>query len=269
MAWKKRVVVGCQDVEGLRQRLVSTCMVNIPRGEVLDLPERTFNQASLVLDPDSQARYNNVNKHFLDWVMANYGEDSMKRAAKAEALVKLMKLWEVDGKVKVKATAAYVQNMVDQDEQVVVMAWHKSVLDGLKEQLEKNGTRVGMLVGGMTAEARDEVVHWFQAGAYDVVIGQIAAAGVGLTLTAAANIVFAQLPWSPAVFAQATDRIYRIGQERSVTVHILNMEGGVSHRLWDVLQSKAHVVDGINNGEPTSIDPGSVTNAVLETYGWY
>ncbi len=268
MAWKKRVVVGCQDVEGLRKRLVTTCMINIPRDEVLDLPDRTFQNVNLVLDADSQSKYNIVQKHFLTWVQANYGDEAMIRASKAEAMVKLMRLWEVDGVVKAKATVDYVKDLVDQDEQVVVMAHHSAVIEAIVVKLAAAGVNVATIKGGMTAEDKNEVVMLFQAGLIDVIVGQITAAGVGLTLTAARHIVFAQLPWSPASFGQATDRIYRIGQTRSCSVHVLNMEGGVSQKLWNVLQTKAQVVDGINNGKATIIDQGSVINAILDEYGW-
>ncbi|TXH53631.1 MAG: DEAD/DEAH box helicase [Desulfurellales bacterium] len=268
MAWKKRVVVGCEDPEGLRDKLVTTCMINIPRDEVLDLPARTFNQVDVMLHADDWAKYAVVQKHFLSWIEENFGEDAMFRAAKAEAITKLMRLWEIDGKVKVKATADYVENLTEQGEQVVLMAWHSSVMDGLRDELERRNLRVGMVRGGMHANSKDLAVRAFQSGALDVIIGQVAAAGVGLTLTRSCHIVFAQLPWNPAVFAQATDRIYRIGQERACTVHLLTFDEGVSQRLWNVLQFKAEIVDAINNGKPTIIDQTSVVNSVLNDYGW-
>lgn len=269
IAWKRRVVVGCKDVEGLREELLNVCMVNIARDEVLDLPERTFSHVSLVLDPKAQAEYAVVQKHFLEWVQEQFGEDAMLRAGKAEAITKLMRLWEIDGKVKNRASAEYIKDLVDQGEPVVVMAQHTSVINGLVELLEGYGMNVGKIAGGMTPEDKADIVNWFQDGLLDVVVGQIEAAGVGLTLHASCHIVFAQLPWSPATFAQATDRIYRIGQERKCTVHVLNMVDGVSEKLWGVLKAKSEVVDGINNGKATTIDPGSVVSSVLESYGYY
>lgn len=268
IAWKRRVVVGCKDVEGLRQKLLETCMINVPRDEVLDLPARTFSQVDLQLSDKDMAEYKYVQKMFLQWVMEQFGEDAALRASKAEAITRMMRLWEYDGKAKVRTTCEYVTNLTDQGEQVVVMAWHSSVMKEIAERLEAQGLRVACINGGVSADDKAATVELFQAGKIDVVVGQIAAAGVGLTLTASCHIVFAQLPWSPAVFAQATDRIYRIGQERHTFVHVLNMEDGISQRLWGVLNEKAKIVDGINNGQPTTIDPGSVISSVLEGFGW-
>jgi SWI/SNF-related matrix-associated actin-dependent regulator 1 of chromatin subfamily A len=151
----------------------------------------------------------------------------------------------------------------------VVMAQHTAVINGLAEKLAANGHEVGRVAGGMTPEDKADIVQWFQEGSIDVVVGQMEAAGVGLTLHASCHIVFLQLPWSPATFAQCTDRIYRIGQTRKCVVHVLNMVDGVSEKLWGVLQNKAQIVDAINNGKPTTIDPGSVVSAVLESYGYF
>lgn len=268
IAWKRRVVVGCKDIEGLRQQLLETCMLNVPRDEVLDLPERTFSQVDLLLSDADLAEYKYVQKQFLQWVTEQYGEDAALRASKAEAITRMMRLWEYDGKAKVRTTVEYVRNLTDQDEQVVVMAWHASVMREIADRLEAQGLRVMCVNGGVDADRKAEAVQLFQDGKVDVLVGQIAAAGVGLTLTAACHIVFAQLPWSPAVFAQATDRIYRIGQERHTFVHVLNMEDGISQRLWAVLNFKAQTVDGINNGQPTTIDPGSIVSSVLAGFGW-
>lgn len=262
-----RVAKGCKDALGLRASLMSTCMINVPRDEVLDLPARTFDKLGLVLNGDAR-EYRRIEKDFLSWVREQHGDAAAKRASKAEAVTKIMRLWEQDGLAKVNATAEYVENLTEQGEQVVVMAWHSKVIVGLYNKLTASGLRCATIAGGASSDHKAAVVRAFQAGQIDVVIGQIEAAGTGLTLTAASNIVFAQLPWSPASFAQACDRIYRIGQTHKVVVHILNGHGMVSEKLWDVLVRKAEVVDAINNGKPTTIDQGSVQDAVLESFGW-
>lgn len=262
-----QVVTGCSDPEGLRERLLSTCMVSVPRDEVLDLPERTFSVNDLVLNGDAR-EYRRIERDFIAWVRDEHGDAAAKRAAKAEAISMLMRLWEQDGLAKVKATTEYVASLVEQGEQVVLMGWHTSVLTKLAGALSALGITVDAIVGGMSSQAKADVVDKFQAGGTQVVIGQIEAAGTGITLHAASQIVFAQLPWSPASFVQASDRVYRIGQKHNVTIHVLNGEGMVSQRLYSVLLAKAAVVDAINTGKPTTIDPDSVITQVLEGFGW-
>lgn len=261
------VPVGVRDAEALRQRLVSTCYVSVPRSDVLDLPERTTAVRSLSLNGDA-AQYRRVEREFLAWIRETRGDDAFRRAQKAEAIVRLNTLWQEDGLAKVNAAAEYVESLVEQGEPVVVFAHHTAVIAGLYARLLKDGLRVGTIVGGQSADDKAAIVAAFQGGDLDVVLGQHTAAGTGLTLTASAHVVFAQLPWSPGVFGQAQDRIYRIGQERHVTTHVLNGLGLVSERLWEVLQAKVVVADTINVGGEDTVAWGSVEEAVLESFGW-
>ena len=262
-----KVVKGCSDPVGLRNKLLSTCMLSVPRSQVLDLPARTWPVRNLMVNGDA-ATYRRMERDFLAWVRDTRGDAAYKRAKKAEAISKMMQLWREDGMAKVNAAAEYIENLTDQDEQVVVMAWHTDVIANLYAALTKKGITVSTVIGGMTADQKADVVSNFQAGKVQVVLGQIRAAGTGLTLTAASNIVFVQLPWAPGTFAQACDRIYRIGQENHCNFHILNGVGMVSQRLWETLQNKASITDAINTGVESTVEYESIQEAVLSGYGW-
>lgn len=262
-----RVATGARDAEALRAALVRSCYVSVPREDVLDLPERTTAVRGLVLNGDA-AEYRRAEKHFLSWIREVRGDDAYHRAAKAEAITKLMALWEQDGKAKVNASVEYVNALVEQGEQVVVFAHHRSVIERLYEGFMKASLRVGVIIGGMSSEAKAEVEAQFQAGQLDVMLGNIEAAGTGITLHAARHLVFVQLPWAPGTYGQAADRVYRIGQHRHTTTHVLNMDEGVSEHLWGVLVDKAATADAINTGTPSTIDSDSVEEAVLSSYGW-
>lgn len=263
-----KVPVGLTNAEALRQRLVSTCYVSVPRSDVLDLPERTTSVRSLVLNGDA-TEYRRMEREFLTWVAETRGDAAMKRAQKAEAITRMMALWQADGLAKIKASTEYISALVEQGEPVVVFAHHTEVIGRLTAALQTEGLRVGTIVGGMTAESKAEVVSAFQGGDLDVVIGQHEAAGVGLTLHRSSHVVMHSLCWAPGVYAQAQDRVYRIGQTaQHVQTHVLNGQSMMSERLWDVLQAKAAVADAINVGQADTIDQGSVIDAVLESFGW-
>jgi SWI/SNF-related matrix-associated actin-dependent regulator 1 of chromatin subfamily A len=259
--------VGCKDPEGLRAALVSTCFVSVPREAVLDLPPRTTAVRSLVVN-GSGATYRRAEKEFLSWVKETRGDAALQRARKAEAITKLQALWEQDGLAKVPAVVDYVSDLVEQGEPVVLFAHHKSVVAAIYETLLNAGIRTGSIIGGQSAESKAATVDQFQAGQIDVLIGNIEAAGTGLTLTRSAHVAFAQLPFSSGSYGQACDRVYRIGQTRHVTTHVLNLNEGVSERLWAVLGEKAKVADAINTGTPSTIDFASVEEQVLSSFGW-
>lgn len=266
------VPVGLTNAEALRERLVSTCYVSVPRSDVLDLPERTTIVRSLTLNGEAR-EYRRMEREFLSWVRETKGDAAMKRAEKAEAVVRMMALWKADAEARVASSAEYISALCEQGEPVVAFAHHTEVIGRLTAALQTEGLRVGTVVGGMTGERKADVVSAFQGGDLDVLIGEHSAAGVGLTLHRSAHVVMQTLCWAPGPYGQQQDRIYRIGQQRAVFTHVLTGESMMSEHLWGVLQAKVAVADAINVGQADTIDPdalvdGSVIDGVLESLGW-
>jgi SWI/SNF-related matrix-associated actin-dependent regulator 1 of chromatin subfamily A len=117
---------------------------------------------------------------------------------------------------------------------LVVWFWHRDVGEFLHSEL-----RGSVLVhGGTPAVARDAAVQAFQAGQVPVFLGQIQAAGVGLTLTAASRAVFVERHWTPALNVQAEDRIHRIGQKDHVQIDVLVVPGSTDDILGRTLAQK-------------------------------
>ena len=106
------------------------------------------------------------------------------------------------------------------------------------EHQQVRGRRIAVLHGGLSVKARQELVDRFQAGELQVLVLSLKAGGTGLNLTAASNVVHYDRWWNPAVEDQATDRAYRIGQTKAVTVHRIITEGTVEDRVADLLTAK-------------------------------
>ena len=138
---------------------------------------------------------------------------------------------------------AVVEHLVEIDHPVVVMAHHKDVVEKLRSALSAAGRTVVTLTGDMGAADRQASVEAFQAGEADVFIGTIGAAGVGITLTHASHVVFAELDWVPGAISQAEDRCHRIGQQSSVLVQHIVVDGSIDARLAETLVSKQAVLD--------------------------
>lgn len=97
---------------------------------------------------------------------------------------------------------------------------------------ERIGEPVPFLHGGLSRTVRDRIVDDYQAGrGSGVLVASLKAAGTGLTLTRAADVVHFDRWWNPAVEAQATDRVHRIGQDRVVTVTTLTTAGTVEEHI--------------------------------------
>jgi SNF2 family DNA or RNA helicase len=89
------------------------------------------------------------------------------------------------------------------------------------------------------------MVEQFQAGEADVFLISLKAGGTGLTLTNADTVIHYDPWWNPAVENQATDRAYRIGQDKPVFVHKLICKGSVEQRIQQMQERKSGISDSI------------------------
>ena len=89
------------------------------------------------------------------------------------------------------------------------------------------------------------MVDRFQNGEADVFVVSLKAGGVGLNLTAATHVIHYDRWWNPAVEDQASDRAWRIGQDRPVQIHRLICEGTVEDRISVLLQQKRELADAV------------------------
>lgn len=104
---------------------------------------------------------------------------------------------------------------------------------------QRYGQKPMFLHGGLSRVRRDEMVERFQTDRTErVFLLSLKAGGTGLNLTAASNVIHFDLWWNPAVEAQATDRVYRIGQQRNVQVHRFITSGTFEERINDMIQRK-------------------------------
>nr|WP_055622288.1 DEAD/DEAH box helicase [Streptomyces sp. JHA19] len=115
----------------------------------------------------------------------------------------------------------------------------------IERHLAARGIAAQFLHGGTSLVERERMVRRFQDGEVPVFLLSLKAAGTGLNLTRAEHVVHYDRWWNPAVEAQATDRAYRIGQNRPVQVHRLITEGTVEDRIADMLGRKQALADAV------------------------
>lgn len=143
---------------------------------------------------------------------------------------------------KVGMVADHVNKLFEADEPVILFAYHKSVVAELQQRLEDMGMRVGIVTGSVSPNKRQKVVDDFQAGLYDVILGNIMAMGTGFTLTRASIVVFAELDWVPSQIEQAEDRAWRHGQLNAVLIQHLVVDGSIEARMAMALLEKMGVI---------------------------
>lgn len=145
------------------------------------------------------------------------------------------------GACKVGAVLAHLKMLLDSAEtRLVVFAYHSETIRLLQEALQGAKIACAIIQGGVPVAERSNIIKWFQSGDPEprVLIGQVVAAGTGITLTAASVCVFAELDWTPANMTQAMDRLHRIGQRDVVQVHYILGQGTMDEQIIDSLREK-------------------------------
>jgi len=223
---------GSSNLDELQRRLRQSFMIRRKKDEVLkDLPAK---RRQVIVLP-SKGYTKELTKEF-DALADAVEETSFEEVTfeKMSGVRHEMALAKVDD---------VIEHLVDLDHQVVVMAHHKDVVQGIQDGLEAAGKTVVTLTGDCNQAHRQNSVDTFQAGKADVFIGTIGAAGVGITLTKASHVVFAELDWVPGNMSQAEDRCHRIGQTDSVLVQHLVVDKSLDARIAEALVDKQKVLD--------------------------
>jgi hypothetical protein len=135
-------------------------------------------------------------------------------------------------------------------ESMLVFTQYTQMATLLQQHLDARGVGSLFLHGGLPVPRREEMVARFQGGGAPVFLLSLKAGGTGLTLTRATHVLHYDRWWNPAVEDQATDRAYRIGQDRPVQVHRLIAEGTLEDRIAALLEKKRELADAvIGSGE--------------------
>lgn len=166
----------------------------------------------------------------------------------------MMAKWrKATGLAKLDAAKKFIADLKATAGKVVVFAYHTEVLQELYKAAGAGGTAV-LIHGDTPMDRRHEAVTKFQQDpGISLFLGQITAAGVGLTLTAASHVVFVELDWVPGVMTQAEDRCHRKGQKDCVNVYWLIAEDSLDRLMLLSLQRKRSVVGSVLD-EETEID---------------
>ena len=138
-----------------------------------------------------------------------------------------------------------VQSILDNGEKTLIFTQYKEMGDILCRIIaDECNTDPLFFHGSLTVGQRDEIINRFQnEDESKIMILSLKAGGTGLNLTSATNVIHYDLWWNPAVEDQATDRTYRIGQDKNVMVHRLITLGTFEEKIDEMLKSKKELAD--------------------------
>lgn len=170
----------------------------------------------------------------------------LRQAVTDPRLVKLEAARHVANNAKLDWLEGNLPQMIEEGRRVLIFSGFATLLGHLEPVLQAHGIPYSKLTG-QTLD-RQAQIEAFQSGQTHVFLITLKAGGVGLNLTAADTVIHYDPWWNPAAEDQATDRAYRIGQDKPVFVYKLIAAGSVEERILDLQARKAALARGILDG---------------------
>jgi len=183
----------------------------------------------------------------------------LKQATTAQSGENVFTMMRRIGQAKAELAADYAAQLARSAGKVVFFAKHIDVMDAAEELFARQGVRFATIRGGQTPTVRQANVDAFVNDPdVAVVVCSLTAAGVGLNLQVASNIVLAEMSWTDAEQTQAIDRSHRIGQAEPVTAWRIIAAQTIDARIAGLIDSKAglaaRALDGSDQGVSSSAD---------------
>ena len=236
-------VSGASNLEELRDR-TSPLVLRRLKENVLDLPEKIITPVYLRL---KSKEYEELMGEYYDWYDKSGESDSLTLQ-----FTKLTKVRQVIAEEKTKATIELCENIIEQGKKVIVFTNFTKSLEMILQHFGKSAVR---LDGQMSQKERQLSVDNFQNDEnITVFVGNIKAAGVGITLTAAEAVVMNDLSFLPSDHSQAEDRSYRYGQKNNVLVYYPIFDNTVEGIIYDILKKKKNIFETIMGDNANSMD---------------
>ena len=243
-------VSGASNLEELRDRTAPLVLRRL-KENVLDLPDKIITPVYLRL---KSKEYEALMGEYYDWYDKNGESDSLTLQ-----FTKLTKVRQVIAEEKVPSTIEICENIVEQGKKVIVFTNFTKTLEMILEHFGKKAVR---LDGQMSQKERQMSVDRFQnEDDVMVFVGNIKAAGVGITLTAGEAVVMNDLSFLPSDHSQAEDRSYRYGQKNNVLVYYPIFDNTVEGIIYDILKKKKDIFETVMGDK---VDNGDYVQEILE-----
>jgi SNF2 family DNA or RNA helicase len=254
-------ISGHSHLDELNDRLRGTCYIRRTKDQVLsELPPVIHSPVLVEGTSAGMDEYKKAERDIIKYLQERAKEIAIElgqspRAAaviakiKAESnehLVRLSVLRRLSAKAKMPVIEEWVKSRIEDGKKVVIAAHHREIVDDLARKF--GGLKIQ---GGMSVEEVEEHKKKFQSLSVDeapVIVLSIQAAKTGHTLTAAQDVLFVELPWTPADVDQTYSRCHRIGQQGSVTATYVLCSGTIDEEIYSLIERKRGVVTAAIDG---------------------
>lgn len=225
---------GASNLDELRERTKNVVLRRL-KTDILDLPEKIITPIFIELNSKM------YDEELEDFVRIS--NDKKEDETITITLNRLMKVRQLISYEKIPYTCELIDKCIEQGKKVIVLTNFTMTLDMIHEKYKKTSV---VLDGRMNKDRKQESVDRFQNDdKIKVFIGNIKAAGVGITLTAGEVVIMNDLSFVPADHSQGEDRAYRYGQKNSVLVYYPVFENTIEKTIYNILQKKKNIIDQV------------------------
>lgn len=236
---------GASNIMKLHKILTSTIMIRRKKKDVLkDLPDKT--KVIIAVDITNRKEYLRAEQNVINYIRQTKGDYAANKAAVAETIVQIGVLKQLAAVGKMTQAFEWIDNFLETGQKLTIYAVHKVIIATLMERYEKISVKID---GSVANNKREGIVNEFQTNPkIRLFIGNMGAAGIGITLTVASNMLILEFPWTPSELDQVEDRIHRISQKEAVFIYNLVGKNTIDETIIDLLNEKSRVISGIMDG---------------------
>ncbi len=218
---------------------------NSIRAAEKELGQRLANKYKALMEHQGRSIETDVDEDLMRIVAQRELESSKNTKSSENVFTMVRKI----GQAKAALASDYTVQLVRSVGKVVFFAKHIDVMDTAEAHFADNGLKTVSIRGEQSSSARQRAIDAFtQDPDVSVAVCSLTAAGVGLNLHAASNVILAELSWTAAEQAQAIDRVHRIGQEQPVTAWRILAANTIDTKIAELIDSKeglaARALDG-------------------------
>ncbi|XP_017977624.1 PREDICTED: SWI/SNF-related matrix-associated actin-dependent regulator of chromatin subfamily A-like protein 1 isoform X1 [Theobroma cacao] len=249
---------GASNHEELHNLMKATVMIRRLKKDVLcQLPMKRRQQVFLELTEKDMKKISSL---FQELNLVK-GKIKARRSEEEVHSLKLIeknlinKIYTDSAEAKIPAVLDYLETVIEAGCKFLIFAHHQPMIEAIHQFLLKKKVGCIRIDGATPASSRQALVNDFQEkDAIRAAVLSIKAGGVGLTLTAASTVIFAELSWTPGDLIQAEDRAHRIGQASSVNIYYLLANDTVDDIIWDVVQNKLETLGQMLDGHENTLE---------------
>ena len=240
---------GASNLDELRERTSKQFLRRL-KEDVLDLPEKIITPVYLEL---KSKEYEELVGEYYDWY--NKSEESKSLTIQ---FTKLMKVRQVIANEKIKHTIELAENIIAQEKKVIIFTNFTNTLQQIYQHF---GKKAVFIDGSCSTVQRQYAVDQFQENDKIIVfVGNLKAAGAGITLTAAEACIMNDLSFVPSDHQQAEDRAYRYGQKNCVSIYYPLFHNTIDGVIYDMLINKKNIIDTVMGD---NINTGDVVEEIM------